>query len=159
GKYISKPVLTDADGKVLKENTDYTVEYSLADGTLLNKGSIVEAGREVYVTATGKGNYIESGTLQGKYCVAQYDFKQAAVTVDPQVYTGREIELTQEDIHVKIKGNTSELVFDKDFVIVENSYVNNVKTGTASVQIRGIGNYGGTKTVKFKILKKRISFL
>ena len=43
---------------------------------------------------------------------------------------------------------------DGDFEIV--GYKNNTKKGNAEVTIRGIGNYGGTKTVKFKIAKKTI---
>ena len=39
---------------------------------------------------------------------------------------------------------------------MEDSYVNNIKKGTASVKIRGINNYGGTRTVKFKIQAKKI---
>ena len=41
-----------------------------------------------------------------------------------------------------------------DYEIVEGSYKNNLKKGTASVTIRGTGNYGGTKVVKFTIKSK-----
>jgi len=34
------------------------------------------------------------------------------------------------------------------------SYENNVKVGTASFMIEGVGNYGGTKKVTFKIKPK-----
>ena len=44
-----------------------------------------------------------------------------------------------------------ELEYGKDFEIVEGSYRNNLKKGTASVTLRGLGEYGGTKTIKFKI--------
>lgn len=43
-----------------------------------------------------------------------------------------------------------------DYEILEDSYVNNVRKGTASVKVRGLGDYGGTKTVKFKIQAKKM---
>lgn len=158
GKYISKPVLTDVDGKALKANTDYTVEYRLGSriGTLLDKKSTVAAGEEVYVIVTGKGKY--SGSLEGRYRVTQYNFLKASIKIDPQVYTGRKIELPEGAVHVKMNRNDPELKMGDDFEIVAGSYVNNIKKGTASVQLRGLGNYGGTKTVKFKINTRKLSF-
>ena len=75
----------------------------------------------------------------------------------PQTYTGSQIYLngaTGEDITAKAGGKT--LTYGVDYEILEDSYVNNVKKGTASVKIRGINNYGGTKTVKFKIQAKKM---
>ena len=43
-----------------------------------------------------------------------------------------------------------------DYEIV--SYTNNVLTGSASVTIKGVGEYGGVKTVKFKIVPKAINW-
>ncbi len=158
GKYISKPILTDVDGKVLKANTDYTVEYRLgsADGTLLDNQSTVEADSEIYVTVTGKGKY--SGMLQAVYRVTQYNFTKASITIDPQIYTGRVVKLSAKDVHVKMGKNEPELEWGTQFEIIEDSYVNNIKKGTASVKIRGLGSYGGTKTVKFKINTRNIEF-
>ena len=45
-----------------------------------------------------------------------------------------------------MKGNP---VDQSQYEIVPGSYKNNVKKGTAGVAIRGVDNYGGTKTVKF----------
>ena len=39
-----------------------------------------------------------------------------------------------------------------DYEIV--SYSNNIKKGSAAVTLKGVGNYGGTKTVKFTIRAK-----
>lgn len=44
-----------------------------------------------------------------------------------------------------------------DYEIV--SYSNNVKKGTATVIIKGVGNYGGTKKITFKIKSKKVGFL
>lgn len=58
-----------------------------------------------------------------------------------------------DDITVNLNG--TELKYGEDFEIVEDSYQNNVKRGTATVTIKGKGNYGGEKTVKFKITSKK----
>ena len=47
-----------------------------------------------------------------------------------------------------------ELELGKDFIIL--SYKNNVNKGTASALLRGIGEYGGVKTVSFKIGQRSI---
>ncbi|MDE6608907.1 MAG: hypothetical protein K2K54_14330 [Lachnospiraceae bacterium] len=66
--------------------------------------------------------------------------------------------MSKEDIKVTIKntGGTEELTYGTDYEIIEDSYVNNLKKGTASVKVRGPGKYGGTKAVKFKIQAKRM---
>ena len=43
---------------------------------------------------------------------------------------------------------------ESDYEIVESSYVNNLKKGSARVTIRGKGEYGGTRQVKFSILSQ-----
>ena len=157
GKYISKPVLTDTDGKVLKAGTDYEVSYMLSDGiTKLDKKSSVSAGNDICVTVQGKGNY--EGTLTTTYRITENQFTKAKITVTPQTYTGKRIYLSKEDIRVTIKNanGTTELTYGTDYEIIEDSYVNNLKKGTASVKVRGLGKYGGTKAVKFKIQAKRM---
>ena len=38
------------------------------------------------------------------------------------------------------------------------SYSNNINKGTATAVIKGTGNYSGTKTIKFKIGQKKLTF-
>lgn len=156
GKYVSKPVLTDIDGKVLKAGTDYDVTYTLADGiTKLNKKSTVPVGSYVCVTVKGKGKY--EGSLMTTYRITQANFTKVSVKIAPQTYTGSEIYLNGEISGViTVKAGKTELTYGKDYEILEDSYVNNIRKGTASVKIRGINNYGGTKTVKFKIQAKKM---
>ena len=171
GKYISKPVLTDSNGKRLAAGTDYekTIIYTLVSdgtsgnaaddaarttndaaqsGTVLNKTSIPAIGSLIKVTITGKGSY--EGTMEATYRIASSSFSSAKITIAPQSYTGSAVTLTEKDITVKL-GKDTVLTYGKDYEIVEGSYKNNVKKGTASVMIRGMDNYAGTKTVKFKI--------
>ncbi|MCR4764359.1 MAG: hypothetical protein K5696_12605 [Lachnospiraceae bacterium] len=51
------------------------------------------------------------------------------------------------------KSNPTYLTPGKDFVV--ESYTKNIKTGTAKVTLKGIGDWGGTKTVNFKITPKK----
>ena len=153
GKYISKPVLIDSNGKKLVAGTDYEKEivYTLDDGTALDATSIVDVNREITVIVTGKGCY--KGTLEATYRITEVSFAKAKITVAPQVYTGSEIQLQPADITVKLGKET--LAFGEEYEIVPGSYRNNTKKGTASVTIRGVGKYGGEKTVKFKITAKK----
>lgn len=74
--------------------------------------------------------------------------------MEGKVYNGKEITLTSSDI--KVMDGSKELVHGTDYYIV--SYKNNVKKGTATAVIRGLGEYGGTKDVKFKISSKGLKW-
>lgn len=75
------------------------------------------------------------------------------MTIPKQVYTGDEIRPDKSRMTVKISGTVLE---PDDYEIVR--YDNNVKKENASVTIRGQGNYGGTKTVRFTIGAKGFSW-
>ncbi len=160
GGYISKPVLTDADGKVLKVGKDYSQPVYSVDGRNLDKSSTVSAGKVVTVTVTGMGAYTGEA-LTATYRITNKSFNSAKIKTIQKVYTGEEIILTAEDFlnedgtsKITFGKNKEALVLGKDFEIVEGSYKNNLKKGTASVTLRGLGEYGGTKTIKFKISAK-----
>ena len=71
------------------------------------------------------------------------------MTVKPKLYyTGEKITLSKGDLEVKMGAITLE---SDQYEILEDSYVNNLKKGTAKVTIKGKGEYGGTKTISFKI--------
>lgn len=153
GKFTTKPVLYDTNGKKLTAGTDYDKNfiYSLEDGTVLDKKTaVLPVGTVVYVTIKGKGNYEDSITTS--YKITQASFNSAKINITPQVYTGKAVTLDKDDIVVTVNGAT--LTYGVDYEIVEGTYTNNVKKGTASVTIKGLGNYGGTKTVKYKIASK-----
>ena len=65
-------------------------------------------------------------------------------------YTGSPVELSEDDIlSIKISKTEQNLTQGTDFEIV--GYTNNIKKGTAKVTFHGKGDYGGEKTVSFKI--------
>ena len=80
-----------------------------------------------------------------------------------QVYTGSEICPTEDMVTVTIKvGKETRTLSagdptkpdDGDYTVVPGSYTKNINKGTASLTIRGNGEYFGTKAVKFKIVNK-----
>ncbi|MDE6601602.1 MAG: hypothetical protein K2K90_05475, partial [Lachnospiraceae bacterium] len=159
--FSTKVSVTDLDGKTLKAGTDYEKQFTytyketvtLDDGTVreagtaVDKNDIIPAGAVLEVGVTGKGNY--TGTLKGTYRISQASISTAQVTIPVQTYTGRRVTPGKSVISVKVKGKP---IDSSQYKIV--SYQDNVKKGNASVTIRGVDNYGGVKTVKFKIRAK-----
>lgn len=167
--FSTKVSITDLNGKVLKVGTDYQkaftylykeeTEVSRADGekvtraagTVVDKEDIIPARTVLVVRAEAKegGNY--TGALEGEYRMTKASFSSASVSVPKQVYTGKPITLEKSLLTVKMKGKPLDV---SQYEIVPGSYKNNVQKGTASVTLRGVDNYGGTKTVKFTIRAK-----
>ena len=161
--FATKVTITDLNGKVLKAGTDYEKvftyayknETTLGDetvraaGAAVDKNDIIPAGTVLEVRVSAKGSY--TGTKTGEYRIAQASIASASVSIPKQTYTGQAITPDKDQITVKIKGKP---VDASQYEIVPGSYKNNVKKGTASVTIRGVDNYGGTKTVKFAIRAK-----
>ena len=167
---ICKPVLTltDTNGKKLKAGTDYNkvVKYTYVRdvevtqvqnkkvvyilrkaGDEVHKNDIIPVGTEVIATVTGINNY--AGTQKAVFRYVLGDLSKASVKVDNQIYTGKGIEPNKDAVTVKI-GRTQ--IAKKDYEIVE--YSNNLEKGTARITIEARGNYGGRKTVTFKINAK-----
>lgn len=166
GNFISIPKITD-DGVPVTVGKNKDVEpvlksdyqfFDAGTGEELDTSTQVTAGMVVEVRATvtsmGTGSY-KTGTEQisGYYCVipADRDLKKATVKIkDPARITyqnGRAIvPLKSEDLVVTL-GKT--VIDPKDYEIV--SLKKNILPGTATITIRGKGQYGGKKTSGFKI--------
>ena len=71
-------------------------------------------------------------------------------TFENRIYTGSEITATS----IEIIDDNYTLVEGTDFNV---EYSNNINAGTATITIKGIGNYAGTKTATFEILPKNLS--
>ena len=171
GKFVSKPVVTDADGVKLKEKTDYTLTYSLlmANGeeTKLDvkKDVVNEPGSTVRITITGVGNYRgEDSVLTADYRITEFDFKKVTVKVVPKTlpYTMKPVTLTEDDLVITMKVGTGRQAVVEELKLITDGddtkdgykiigYKNNVNKGAAQVTLQGCGKYGGTKTVKFYI--------
>ena len=78
--------------------------------------------------------------------VSKQDIANATVSSIPaQTYTGRAITPKPA-----VTLGTKKLVAGTDYTII---YANNVNVGTATITIKGMGNYTGTKTARFTIVK------
>ena len=137
GKEITPVPTISFGGKNLKQGTDYTLSYK----NNRNAGTAT-------VTATGKGNY--AGTVSKSFVIAKTSIANASLSsIAQQAYTGSAITPTPS---VTLNGTT--LVKDTDYTL---SYMNNVNAGTATVTVAGKGNYSGTRSTTFKIVRKSIS--
>ena len=153
-KYQSKPILVDADGTRLKAGTDYTLTYTVED-TALDKRSNPEENTVITVQVDGKGNY--SGSRTDTYVLKGTSFTAAKISIPNKNFTGRAVTIDAEDIKtatIKTKSGTVPLTYGVDYEVV--SYSNNTKKGTATVVFCGIGEYAGEKSVKFKIVNKKM---
>ncbi|MCR5118644.1 MAG: leucine-rich repeat protein [Lachnospiraceae bacterium] len=160
---IKKGTLTvlDVNGKLLSfssdaKQTDYEVKWVYLDGNEQEieidgktKG-MVTAGTKIRVYITGKNNYTGTRMIESKVYTAT--IAKAKVKIPAQQFTGRAVEPDANTIAVSVKGNS--LIVDKDFTIV--GYGPNVKAGSVKVYLVGKEGYGGLKTGKFKITKKKM---
>lgn len=154
------PVITDLNGKKLKNKTDFIVgdeSYIVSGPTDESGNPAVGAEVTINVAASQGGNY--EGNVSTTFRIIDNDknISKAVIKVNPQIYTGNPIELKKDDIAeitMKIGGQKVSLTPD-DFEIV--GYTNNIRKGTAKVTIHGLREYGGTKTVTFKITAQPMS--
>ncbi len=155
-KYQSKPILTDTDGNALKAGTDYIVTKYEYDGKALGRQDCPPENAVITVTVEGKGNY--RGTSAACYQLkAGTSLKKVKITIADQNYTGTSIKpdggaITEAS--VKINGSVENLVYGRDYEIA--AYGVNVKNGSGTIILRGLGDYYGEKTVKFKIVRKSV---
>lgn len=129
-----KPVVTaKLFDKTLKEGTDYVVSFK--DNK--NRGTAT-------ITVTGIGNF--TGTAQAFFVIERDTVKNAKISGVKKSYvkTGKAIK---PDVKVKVSGKT--LKKKRDYTV---KYKKNKKRGTATITIKGKGNYSGSKKVKFKIV-------
>ena len=151
--YYSVPKVYDFDGKLLKSGKDYTVQYTnKATGQEIGKTDTVENGTQIRVTVTAKENSNYEGTLSRTYLVRDAkDVKDISKVkydkIAAQQYTGSSIE-PEVKLYI-LTGKTKNYLTEEDYEII--GYYNNIKRGTATVLIRGIGAYSGTKSITFKI--------
>lgn len=130
------------------------------EGNLVQDYDIAPAGTIIRAVTRGIGTY--KGVRDGltseddgydTYRIVEQSIAGASANVEVKTYTGKEIYLSDEDITLTIgsKNNKKELHEGVDYIILNDTYKNNVKNGKATVTIKGINGYGGTKTLTFTI--------
>lgn len=155
-KYQSKPILTDMDGNILKAGTDYIVTKYEHDGKTLGRQDCPPENAVIMVTIEGKGSY--QGTCTVTYQLRTgTSLKKAKITITDQIYTGVSVKPGANAItgaSIKKNGIMENLVYGRDYEIV--AYGTNIKKGSGTIVLRGLGNYYGEKTIKFKITGKSV---
>lgn len=126
--------VTTAEGKVLVKDKDYKVAYEN------NKNAGTAA-----VVITGMGYY--QGSKTEKFNIKKADLGKCTVSLNITEigYTGAEI---RPEVTVKTAKGTK-LRNGTNYEVI---YEGNVNPGTATVTVRGVNNYAGSKTLTFKIL-------
>lgn len=138
---VKKPSVTiKYNGMTLKNGTDYTLKY--ANNINAGTGS---------VAIMGKGNY--TGSVEKTFTIGKKSISQTNIKLSDTSYTynGK----TQKPT-VTVKLNGIKLKNGTDYSI---SYKNNKYVGSASVTIKGVGNYIGTVVKTFKINPKNTSLI
>lgn len=106
------------------------------------------------VTIKGKGNYTNEKSVT--FTIRQIDISKSdsgvvIEDVEDQYYTGTEVEPLPK---ITWKGRT--LVKGTDYDI---TYENNTELGRASFTVEGLGNYTGTVTKQFNIVRVPVSYM
>ncbi|MGI6736578.1 MAG: cell envelope integrity protein TolA [Anaerovoracaceae bacterium] len=114
--------------------------------TIFYGGNHTDAGNcPIVIFARSDGSY--TGSIDAVLTIAKADLSDAKVSsIAPQVYTGKAIK---PGLTVKADGRT--LKKDVDYTV---RFSSNVKEGTAKAVLTGIGNYQGTATATFRIVKR-----
>lgn len=145
---FDEPTLTvrkDDSTPALVKGTDYEVSYVL-NGEEVEEP--VNAGTYT-VVIKGIGNY--KGTVDAENLT--YTIEQKEITADMVTVDTTEKESTGEAIKttVTVKDGNKVLVEGTDYTV---EYTNNVAPGTATVTVKGIGNYKGLVEKTFTITSK-----
>ena len=135
GSAIKPSVIVMEDNKKLVEGTHYNITYE----------NNVNAGTAI-VKITFIGAYSAMGSKIKEFKINSLNISSVTVeTISDQIYTGTAIKP-----QLVIKNGSRALVLGTDY---EVSYSNNTEIGTATVVITAKGNYTGTITKTFNIVK------
>lgn len=142
---VQKPGVTVKLGKTtLKNGTDYSVSYS----------GNVNAGTKAAVKITGEGKYKDS--VSKKFTIkARSVSGNVRVELRTTSYTWDGTSKCPKFSIYLPKANASGMINMRNKKDYTYSYKNNKEPGTASLIIKGKGNYTGTKTVTYKINKAK----
>ena len=117
----------------LEEGNDYSAEYS--NNTVVGKATVT----------LRSGNWNFEGTTTAEFTIVSRDISQLEAKV---LTTEYDYDGTAKEPAVEIKDGETTLLQNTDYTL---AYENNVNAGTAKVIVTGMGKYGGTKTLEFRI--------
>jgi len=170
-KFRTQFIIVDRNGMQLKAGTDYKKEdisyYLYSEDTGITGKKLTSsdrplAGDKILIKVQGTGNY-KNCIFSGTYNVLREDMNisRAEFKIKTQNYTGKAVKIASGDAFQKAVYNSENsyipLEYGVDYEVVNGSYCNNIKPGTSSLLLHGIGDYSGYKVVSFKIAARPIS--
>lgn len=140
-------------------------------GSAVQDQDVPPAGTVICVTvpAADNGNYTGSVSAVYRVIPAGYDISKAQVQFMTEEsgtpvrsltkeYTGSAVTLREDELYLTLKLNGTVYVLQADdYEIV--SYSSSIAKGTAKAVIRGTGDFGGTKTIQYKIGQQKFSLI
>lgn len=161
GKDLTKCTLNMEEVELTFNGEEQTVPFTVTDGEAQLEEGVdftasykdnIDAGTATLIV-TGIGSY--EGEITGEFQIGTVDIESDIVTKDfSKVNTQYEYKKMEIQPIVKMKQGDYNLSSMKDF---EVEYDNNLNPGTATITLRGIGNYTGTITKTFTIRKRVMS--
>ena len=135
------PVITSVKaGELVVPATDYTVS-----------GSATNVGTYTMTVMAKESADNFTGTATAQYSIVAADANLFNITLGTSTFTFNGTELKPT---VTVKDGEATLVENTDYTL---AFTNNVNVGTATVTATGIGNYSGTKTATYTIIKADIT--
>ncbi|MBR3720887.1 MAG: hypothetical protein IKN09_04030, partial [Clostridia bacterium] len=131
---VQKPYLRSSIGNLLEEGITHKISY----GKNINVGTGT-------ITIQGIG-FFEGTVTQTFKIVAKNISKCNINDIQSQKYTGKEVKPK-----VTVKDGSTVLKEGTDYTV---SFKNNKKVGNATVTVTGKGNYNGSNSTTFQIIKK-----
>ena len=161
-------VIETATNKKLSAKTDYIKDVKYYSDEACTKEITTQdlvVGKELWARIILKGNYGDGETTMLKDSFRLYGAKASVFkveTIEPQPYTGKPVTLDLNEkvyVYVKTDGVKQKVVLTEGtHYYVEYPEGKNVKAGTGKAVLHGMGEYGGTKTISFRISKKSVKF-
>ena len=141
-----EPTVT-LNGKTLRKNTDYTVEYS-------NNTNASTDYSKAAITVTGKGNY--QGTAQGTFTIGAATITKVQLSQSKYAYTGSACSPTVT-VYGPKDGQTDQVLIEgTDYTLLTPE--GRINAGDYTYSVTPIGNYGGSpKKAKMTIEKASLS--
>jgi len=137
GKEVRPELTVTLNGILLFENAEYTVEYT--DNTKAGTATVTITGIE------DAGYY---GSNEATFTIEPHSIAKAGVSgLTAQTYTGSALK-PKPTVKTTLNGATKTLTAGTDYTV---AYKNNTNAGTATVTIKGKGNFTGTITKTFAI--------
>ena len=135
------PIITSVKaGELVVPATDYIVS-----------GSATNVGTYTMTVKAKESADNFTGTATAQYSIVAADANLFNITLGTSEFTFNGTELKPT---VTVKDGEATLVENTDYTL---AFTNNVNVGTATVTSTGIGNYSGTKTATYAIIKADIT--